>query len=241
MPKTKINFADLLDAEKEIRHIDPSEVSLVDLPANLSKFLVVKNQDGGEDTETEETEETTAPEAVAAMVADLKANFGGIASQLGEVMEAVSKAQDVPAVTAPEVPDEQASGEAPTAEAIAALVTAQVTKNLQTAGVLKAPKSPLEQLGAHVQSLEAEIKKAFEAVTTVISGQASMIEDIKKGVVMTDDAETTDAPPAQPGVDDTAPIEVAKSFGNPDSENPEDYPLVSSMLFGGVAANEARN
>lgn len=208
-------------AKRQITDIDPDEVSLVDIPAILEGFTVVKNLD--DDGEEKGKEAPAGADALAAIMSDMQSAIETKMIDLADVKKSLEAlqtkvdeddAEDTPTGDAPEAGQVDVND-------IVAQVTKAMNAQLVAAGVLEAPKSPAEQLADKVEELEGAIRKSFKQVVQV---QAAFAEELKKmrgdgddapagggddTPVSKQDTKTDDAPAGDLG-------EMAKNLGNLD-------------------------
>lgn len=226
MPKM-LTAADLLDADREIHHVDPREVSLVDFPANLESFVVVKNQGGAPAPPAPPAAAPATQEGTQAAIGELTKSLETVQAQLGEIRKALG-AQPAPAAPAAPATPPPAAPSAPAD--VATAVAIEVRKALTDAGVIKAPKTEIQQLAENQAAFQAEVTKAF---TAIVQKMAETAPAAAPAASAAPPPSGQPAPPAQPVVD-VAIQKNAELDPKDPNYNPEMEPLLSTLLFSGL-------
>ena len=172
-------------ARRQVLEMDPKEVSLVSMPANLESFVLLKNQEGGNaPTDGNGQPVPAGVDAITAAIADLAGKVTGAQKlvDLDDLKKALEQHTQAPAQ--PEPAPAPAAGKPGDAGFDMAAFAAELTKSvtdgvkaqLVADGVIEAPKSPAELVAAKLEEFEGEVKKSFGQITDAMG---LIVEQIK--------------------------------------------------------------
>lgn len=225
MPRSRMNLV-APAAKRQILELTPREVSLVDFPANLQEFVILKNQ-GDPAAPAVPPAAPVAPVGLAAIQAALTDLAGRVTGSgklvalddLKKALEEAARAEAVPTAPPAAPPAAQPGQAGFDAKTFAAEITKSVADGVKAQliadGVIEAPRTPIELVVAKFEAFEGEVAKSFKAVTDAMSMIVADVQAGRPAPPASGQAGTqpaSQAPGRQPSITN---LDVAKSLGAP--------------------------